>query len=225
MGPIGRKREHGQAIVEYSLLLVLLVLVSIVILSVTGVDVQVAMCQVVKMFNSTNQCGHYFIDDFANLSNWKIVNGTWQAVNGLINGGPLEGRIFHDLSQSDYVINLKDATLVQGSGYGIFFRATNTAMVNGYTFQYDPGYGGFIMRKWVNGNQTAPFAAASAPGYNWTQPNRQVQVVVKGNTFIAYVDGTKVLQGTDSTFTSGGIGLRTWNGTMKVDGISVDPAP
>jgi hypothetical protein len=142
-------------------------------------------------------------------------------------GGPGEGRIFHvNLSQGDYTITVNGAVLNQGNGYGIWFRATNVEKVNGYTFQYDPGhgYGAFIMRKWVNGNELSPFAVAYAPGYNWTTTPRQVQIVAKGNTFTAYVDGKQVLQGTDSTYTQGGVGFRTWdNTTARFGNISVDP--
>lgn len=42
---------------------------------------------------------------------------------------------------------------------------------------------------------------------------RTVSVVVQGSEYTAYVDGVKVLTGTDKTFKSGGVGLRTWDGT------------
>ena len=226
----GRARESGQAYTEYALMLIFIALFVSSVLAVTGLDVSLTMCRVVVALNSTQQCGHYFQDDFANLSGWNIISGAWQAANGFLTGGPNEGRIFHNLSQSDYTINLKDVTLNQGNGYGVFFRASNTSAVNGYSFQYDPGYGSggsFIMRKWVNGNELAPFAAVPAPaGFNWNQPNRQIQVVVKGNTFTAYVDGKKMVSGSDSTYPSGGIGLRTWDGTtFRTDNLTVDPAP
>ncbi len=68
------------------------------------------------------------------------------------------------------------------------------------------------------------FAVAYAPGYNWTNTPRQVQIVVRGNTFTAYIDGKQVLQGTDSTYTQGGVGFRTWDGTTaRFGNISVDP--
>lgn len=158
------------------------------------------------------------------MSQWQIVRGHWLARDGYLHGGPGEGRIFRGLSQSDYVITVNGAVLNQGNGYGLWFRATDFDRVNGYTFQYDPGYGAFIMRKWVNGNELSPFAMARAPGYGWYNTPRQIQIAVKGNTFTAYIDGRQVLQGTDSTYASGGIGFRTWsNTTARFDNISVDP--
>jgi hypothetical protein len=38
----------------------------------------------------------------------------------------------------------------------------------------------------------------------------QVQVVAQGNTFTAYIDGQAMLTATDSTYASGGVGLRSW---------------
>jgi hypothetical protein len=216
----------GQGLIEYALILLAVVLTAILSLTAMGVDVSNIFCQVAGGVGANNVCGHIFSDDFANLSNWNIVNGVWQAINGDLTGGPGEGRIFHDMSQSDYMITLNKATLDQGNGYGVFFRATNDSNVNGYSFQFDPGYGGgaFIMRKWVNGNELAPFAVANAPGYNWNAANRQVQVAVKGSTFTAYVDGKQVVSGTDSTYSKGGVGLRTWDSsTTKFGDISVDP--
>lgn len=218
------RAERGQGAAEYALIVAIIILGIILTLAVFGTDVQGMYCRAVSSIGFSQACGSYFSDDFNNLSAWQIVMGKWQAKDGELLGGPGEGRIFRHLSQSDYVITVNGAVLDQGNGYGIWFRASNVEKVNGYTFQYDPGYGAFIMRKWVNGNELTPFAVARAPGYNWYNTPRQVQIVVKGNTFTAYIDGKQVLQGTDSTYTSGGIGFRTWsNTTAHFDKISVDP--
>jgi hypothetical protein len=223
-----RMNSHqiGQGTAEYVLIIAILVLGVGLVLSVVGVDLQGAYCRVVSSIGLSQACGSYFSDEFNDLSQWQIVNGKWQVKDGNLTGGPGEGRIFHNLSVGDYTITVNDAVLNQGNGYGIWFRASNVEKVNGYTFQYDPGYGkgAFIMRKWVNGHELSPFAVAYAPGYNWTNTPRQVQIVVRGNTFTAYIDGKQVLQGTDSTYTQGGVGFRTWDGTTaRFGNISVDP--
>jgi hypothetical protein len=218
------QHQTGQGNVEYALLITFVILGVILILMVLGIDLQGVYCRVVSAAGLPNACGSYFTDDFANLSNWDIVSGSWQAKDGNLLGNPNEGRIFHNLSQSDYTLTVNGATLNQGNGYGIWFRATNTKQVNGYTFQYDPGYNAFIMRKWVNGNELAPFAVANASGYNWYTSPRQIQIVAKGSTYTAYVDGKQVLQGTDKTYTQGGVGFRTWDSTTaRFGSISVDP--
>jgi len=101
--------------------------------------------------------------------------------------------------------------------------------MNGYVFQYDPGYypGAFIIRKWVNGRElSAPIAVAKAPGYDWYSSPRDIEVVVEGDTFTAYVDGVEVLTATDSTYATGGSGLRNWDSTkVCFDQFGMQSAP
>jgi hypothetical protein len=48
--------------------------------------------------------------------------------------------------------------------------------------------------------------------------------VVDGDHFTAIIDGEIVLEGSDDTFGSGGIGLRTWGGSgVTFDGVVVTP--
>ncbi len=220
------RRASAQAVSEYALIVMFIVIGIVALLAITGVDLQSVYCRVATGLGLVNVCGNYFSDEFANLNNWQIVNGNWRTENGELVGSGGEGRIFRELNQRDYLINIPAANLDRGNGYGVFFRATDVRNVDGYTFQYDPGYGSgaFIMRKWVNGNELSPFAVATAPAsYNWNT-NRSVQVAVKGNTFTAYVDGKQVLQGTDSTYSQGGIGFRTWDATTAHFGsVAVDP--
>lgn len=152
------------------------------------------------------------------------MSGTWTNRDGRLVGGPGEGRLFKDLNAGDYVITVKAANLTQGDGYGIFFRTSNPSHVNGYSFQYDPGLKAMALRKWVNGNEISPpFAVASAPNYPWYGQNRQIQIVAKGNSITVSIDGKQVLAASDSTYASGGVGLRTWDTTSATfSGLTVD---
>lgn len=218
------KLSSGQGVIEYALFVSLLLMTVYLSLNAMGLSVRDAFTMVYCGISRSDACQSLFKDDFNNLNAWTIVRGIWKTENGKLLAGPGEGRIFRDLSQKDYVISLNGAQLFQGNGYGVFFRATNPSAVNGYSFQYDPGYGGFIFRKWVNGNEISPpFAVAKAPSFDWYSQPRNVQVVVQGDTYIAYVDGVKVLEGRDSTYTEGGMGLRTWdNSTISVDQVTVN---
>ncbi|MCS7260123.1 MAG: DUF1080 domain-containing protein [Anaerolineae bacterium] len=224
-----RPTVTAQAFVEYMLIFGLVGAVVILSLAAMGVSARDVYCAMAKSLASNPvSCAHYFVDDFSNLRAWTIVNGNWRNENGQLCGGGREGRIFVPLSARNYVINVRMALLRQGNGYGIYFRATNFDRVDGYTFQYDPGYssGAFLFRKWVRGNELAPFARTSAPGYNWHNVARQIRIEVNGNTFTAYVDGQRVLTGSDSTYTHGGVGFRTWDATQVCfDDLSVDPLP
>ena len=90
----------------------------------------------------------------------------------------------------------------------------------------DPGYGGgaFLMRRWTDGHEESPFARVWAdPGFEWYGVDRDIQVEISGDTFNAYIDGQLVLTGSDDTYASGGIGMRTWSNTLvSFDDISVE---
>lgn len=199
---------------EITILLGLVAAVAIASLTLTGEGTRDALCRAAGAFGSN--CSDLFVDNFAHLDNWTIQNGRWQVRDGrlCIEG---TGCIYYSLNRSDYVIDINLARISQGNGYGIFFRDSGGPAFNGYTFQYDPGYGkgAFIFRKWINGRElSVPIARVDAPtGYNWYGSDRQVRVEVRGDTFTAFIDGQLVVQARDTTFTQGGIGLRSWDAT------------
>ncbi len=154
------------------------------------------------------------------IPGWNVLKGKWSLENGQMCGGPGQGRILNTCSQkanlSDYTITLHSATLDKGKGYGVYFRTSEGKHgLNGYVFQYDPGYGrgAFIFRKWVNGHELRPFAVQRAPNFDWHDIPHDIELVVEGNTFTAYVDGQPVVTATDDSYTEGGSGLRTWDET------------
>ncbi|GAB4521798.1 MAG: hypothetical protein Fur0018_02710 [Anaerolineales bacterium] len=164
------------------------------------------------------------------IPGWDTSKGKWSLQDGKMCGGPGEGRIYNACSQalsaSDYTVSLNSAVLDKGNGYGIYFRTSEGKYgINGYTFQYDPGYGrgAFIFRKWVNGHELRPFAVAPADNnFSWHDTPHDIQLVLQGNTFTAYVDGQPVVTGTDDSYATGGAGLRTWDGSnLCVDDFTI----
>ncbi len=222
----------GQGLVEYVLIILLIAIAVMLAVKASGINLTAVYCNIIKGSggNSGTCSSSLFSDDFNNLNNWKIISGNWAVKNGHLCGGPNEGRIFANVnSTGNYVINLNGATLSKGNGYGLYFNSSNYSAVNGYDFQYDPGYGSgaYLLREWYQGNELSPSATVYAPkGYNWNQ-SHNIQMIVSNNTYTAYVDGTKVYQAADSTYPSGsGIGLRTWDSTQVCfDSISVNPLP
>lgn len=218
--------ERGQSLAEYALLLTAVALTAVAILSLLGVRVGDVLCQVAGGIGAEAVCDDLlFFDDFANGpdkwdsfyghdDNWTLTDDPDQQMCHTGSGGDL---ILANGSQgSDYLIST-DANLSSGNGYGVFFRASENenGRIEGYTFQYDPGYGGgqFIMRKWVNGYELwPPFATAKPPaGFDWHNVERQIQVDVQGDTFTAFVDGEEVLAAQDDSYKEGQAGLRAWS--------------
>jgi fructan beta-fructosidase len=180
-----------------------------------------------------------FSDKFNSASDtknkWSFEGSAWTIQNSALwagQNGPTtdENRALAnmDSTATDYVVSV-DAKLTAGNGYGVFFRVTgDAATLDGYSFQYDPGYGGgqFIMRKFVNGYEMwPPFAAVAAPaGFNWDNANRHMEVTVQGSTFTARIDGQTVLVGSDRTYAMGGTGLRVWaGGQVRFNNFTVNP--
>ncbi|MEI6179479.1 MAG: family 16 glycoside hydrolase [Chloroflexales bacterium] len=223
-----QRARPGQSLVEIGLLLALIAAVAVVGLGVTGTSIRTVLCNVGRTFGGGGSCGTLFSDDFTNLKAWQIAAGTWASVDGVLTGGPSEGRIFTPLAANDYVIDVDTTHLAQGNGYGVFFRIQDFGKINGYSFQYDPGLGGFAFRKWVGGSEiSAPLAFVKAPaGYDWYAANRKLQLTVSGDTFTALVDGQAVLTTKDSTYAAGGMGFRTWDSTKaSFDNLTVRAVP
>lgn len=203
-----RKHFTAQGIVEYGIILALLSVVSIGALTATGTSLRDAYCQVMDGLGQGDSCQN-------RLDDWELYDGNCTAVEGKVCCDHY-GYIFaNDYEGSDYTIVVEDALLTKGWGYGIFFRTVRSkGTFNGYNFQYDPGYGGgaFLFRKWVNGHELSPIARAKAPAdYEWYKTPKTITIVVKGDTFTAFIDEKQVLLASDSTFSEGGVGIRTWD--------------
>lgn len=175
-----------------------------------------------------------FVDTFDGkkiASIWSQLGNSWSVQGNKLRVGhpqPANGEhrlLANHAPVSDFVLSV-DAHLIQGNGYGLFFRVSGETL-NGYSFQYDPGYQGgqFIVRKWVNGYELwPPIAAAAAPKQDWYGGNHNVTLKVQGNSFAAMLDDVVVLTGQDSTYQTGITGLRTWyGGKATFDNYTVTP--
>ena len=230
-------KENAQTVLEYALLVAVFALVltaSIPNLRSSVMQVfertETALTENTDPVDLPIPSPHLWSDDLNSLENWSPVKGNWEASNGVLrNTSSGEGRIFTPYSGDNFMVDIDIAHLLQGNGYGVWLRANDVEgnNINGYTFQYDPGYGGgeFIMRKWVNGSERSPFARVSAAGYDWYDPHK-VQVIANGDNFSVIIDGEQVLEAQDSTYTSGQVGLRTWSTTRtEFHGFSIEVAP
>jgi Flp pilus assembly pilin Flp len=222
--------RKGQGLVEYALLIALLAVILVSILQLSGVSLRGLFCRAVNGLSSgPGLCSASLLqDDFNNLDQWNIVSGKWKTENGKLCGGPGEGRMFAKIppGAKNYVISLNGAKLDSGNGFGVFFRATDFSKVNGYDFQYDPGAEGFLNRRWYQGNELPAQAYVKKTNYDYYSQPHDIKIVVDGDTFTTYVDGQQVNKMTDSTYTEGGVGLRTWDNTsVCFDSIQVAPLP
>lgn len=165
-----------------------------------------------------------FYSDFSSNTNVNTLTGSWDTTNGKLTPTKTgENRaLFNNTSGDDYNIKI-DATYLSGSvgqsGYGIYYRATASANISGYCFQFDPGAGNkFLVRTWSNGKENMKEIASvdmkSVLGSSFNpMATHNIEIEVIGTQQVIKVDGVQVLKFSDSTFTEGGVGVRTWNNT------------
>jgi Flp pilus assembly pilin Flp len=228
------KRFAAQGMVEYALVLVLIAIASLLILQLSGVSIRDVYCRVAAGLGA-NACGQtaYCQDNFANLGGWKVSAGPasgWVISNGQLcasgNGTIANKCSMSGMPSNDYTAEIVSAKLNTGNGYGLFFRSFDNGLgMSGYAFQYDPGLSGVVIRKWVNGAEINPaLAYKSMPGTDWYGAAHNLSVKVVGDTFIGMVDGVPVLTAKDSTYPSGGTGLRVWDSTQVcMNNFGVNP--
>jgi len=225
--------QNGQGLVEYVLLLSLLVIGTILVLSFSGVSLSDLYCKVASSIGGGKSCDErqkYCEDTFdKDLSQWQastnmsVKNGQMCFSNGL----QTMNKCSTQLPESDYVINMNDVNLSNGNGYGVYFRTTvDSNGLDGYAFQYDPGATGYgnskgslLIRRWINGVEVmTPIAVAPLSGSTTYDVPHDFEIAVKGDTFTVYMDGTQILNAKDSTYPTGGTGLRSWDSTSACMG-------
>jgi Flp pilus assembly pilin Flp len=210
----------GQTILEYALVIAVVILV--LILSFPGLHQPI-----LDVFNryqevideSAQQWSSTYIvfqEDFHSADNWTSTRGQFDVdeQGRFYNTQNGENRSFMDYQGNDFQMSIDVAHLTEGQGYGVWFRANDidaSSGINGYTFQYDPGYGNgaFLFRKWENGHERSPFGRIDVGDFEWYEEH-EITLQVEGNTFTAFVNGEPVITAQDDTYDAGTVGLRTW---------------
>ena len=228
------KGKKGQGLVEYIIAIALIMAVVLLILNLTGVSIRDLYCRIIDSIGVTqNVCQTaYCQDDFDSIDNWQIHNNSgWEVVDGqLCNTDSGELQIYNlcsqDVKPERYTVQLENVILDEGWGYGIFYNLQGTDPVEGYAFQYDPGYGSgaFVVRRWINGWEVNPPIARESVDIEWYDKEHDLKLEVDGNVVRGYLDGELITEFEDDTFSGGSAGLRTWDSTrVCLDSFSIDP--
>ena len=225
--------NSGQGLIEYGAILALIAAVIILVLNLTGVSIRDLYCRVIASLGVEGVCETaYCQDDFNDLNNWSLrYDRSWDVVDGkLCNTKNGETQIYNLCSQEvmpeHYAVNLNNVVLDEGWGYGIFYNLQGTDPVEGYAFQYDPGYGSgeFVVRRWANGWEVNPPIARKSVDMEWYDIEHDLRLEINGSQVKAYLDGEFITEFEDDSFTGGSAGLRTWDSTrVCLDSFSIDP--
>lgn len=233
----GKAFQRGQGFVEYGLLLTLVAIGIVLAMSLAGVSISDLYCNAANSVGGGEACKGeetYCQDNFdANTEGWQNVSGKSE-IQGSKMCFPSSAQILNKCStkmkQSDYTIDLNGVTLSKpGRGYGVYFRSTMTEKgLNGYAFQYDPGAGNaLLIRRWINGREvTTPISRVPINSTIYDAPH-DFKIIAKDSTFTVMMDGAQVMTAQDSTYPTGGVGLRTWDNfpTTCLNNFSISQTP
>ncbi|MEA5026298.1 MAG: type II secretion system protein [Erysipelotrichaceae bacterium] len=193
---------------------------------------------IVFLFN--NEAGLWYLsnDNIIYTSSFDSSSGITSLINGwtIVNGKlthTVKGEsraIFDSTNGSDYTISVSGVYLSgtsSQSGYGIYYRVTNSEKITGYCFQFDPGGGNvFTVRKVVNGTEKQAFQSVSMKSVMGSDfdihASHDIQITVTVSQHTITVDGVTVLSFSDSSYAAGYVGVRTWNNTqVEIDDVTV----
>jgi len=238
--------NKGQGLVEYSLILAMLVVTTLLSLNLMGISVQDAYENIVNQFSGDeiDQCQTYYentfdgdLDDWTRLEPdklWGFWKGNFKTQDGQLIGNSLSALILDQYSGNDYLININNPTLQQTrktyNGYGVTFRSNYDSKdrLDGYMFEFErvnpSDQGTMYFSAWQKGYQIRPPLAEVSvpPGFDWNNPG-DLSINVSGNTFTAYLNGEKVLQAQDDTYAEGKVGLAVNQGSKLIlNGFGID---
>jgi hypothetical protein len=160
-----------------------------------------------------------FTENFANLNAWTIVDGTWTLISGGVQGtgsASSEALMYSGSSAwTDYQINAV-VTVPAGQFAGIVFRYIDS---NNYYWAGIGDWGNRYGISKVVGGVYSEIIGSGTSSSNGAG-TYTLEVVAQGSTITLYINGVPVLTTTDSTFSFGAIGLRTFGTTIQVGSLS-----
>ncbi len=173
-----------------------------------------------------------FYERFTTTNNWKISKGYGSSMNGIfyINGSASywNGTYFDKsrFSSLDYSVRMR-RTGCSSCNFGVLVRTSNLGF-------YFPGYWAYGM--WLTINNEGYFRiwktmgryeqqlvyAKYAPKINKNNWN-VLRVRAKGNSYQFFINGTKVSELYDSSFSAGHVGVQQYSGSYY-DQLLIDTA-
>jgi len=160
-----------------------------------------------------------FYDDFREgMKKWTIVNGAWKTSNGIAQASGPSHFAYIKRDWPDYVVQAKarclgsDDPRVDWLKSYIFFRLKDEK--NFYRFGIHGDAGVIDLYKCVNGEwillASSQFEPKTGKWYT-------LRIDIKGTKITGYLNGEEVLQISDSTFSSGGIGIGVLEDGMRCE--------
>jgi type IV pilus assembly protein PilA len=162
-----------------------------------------------------------FYSALSSLDGLNPLSGSWAAGPGGLSAGGDAGTLLADGGNwSDFTFQTT-ATFTPGDGYGMYYRSDGDAG-SGYVLQFDPIQNMLVVRKIVDGVESGPLASVDMPAGFGGQ--HTISISVGGSGHSISVDGAAVMSFSDSTYSSGTVGLQSAAGSnVNFTGFTVSP--
>jgi type IV pilus assembly protein PilA len=162
-----------------------------------------------------------FYSALNSLDGFTSLTGSWiPGAGGLSTGGDAASLVATGGNWSDFTFQTT-ATFTPDDGYGMYYRSDGDAS-SGYVIQFDPVLDMLVVRKIVDGVESAALASVNMPaGFSG---QHSISVSVGGSSHSIQLDGSTVMTFQDSTYGSGTVGLQSAAGSnVNFTGFTVSP--
>ena len=172
--------------------------------------------------------GTCFSDDFSSIdSSWISVDGDWSWSGGTVDnnvGNSGEGNVLY--RDADYSDGYLEASVSLSSGQaGLLFRITNMPSAANYFNNAGQMYYCGILQTFIGCGRMNNAWLGNIFTYSTAITYGQfydLGINMEGSKFTVFLDGAEIGSFSDSSYSSGGIGLRTYAGRCIYDSISYE---
>ncbi len=162
----------------------------------------------------------FFAGASDSLDGFTSLAGSWTSSGDTLSAGGTAGTLLATGGDWDDFTFQTTAAFTSDDSYGLYYRSNSDAS-DGYVLQFDPVSDSFVVRKIVDGVESAPIATMPmGAGFSGTHG---ISVSVSGSSHTISVGGTSMTF-TDGTFGSGTVGLQSSDGSdVNFTGFTVSP--
>ena len=171
-----------------------------------------------------------YSNTFENMDGLKLIMGGWSTTDGSLKPSVEDWQnciVFGEKTWTDFEISV-NTNLINGNGYGVYYRCDDNSRISGYIFQYDPAIGNkFLVRTVINGYESPPIqqvkmADVMPDDFTVHNKSHNIKITVEGSHHIIKVDDESVFDFSNSLFTQGMAGFRSWcNSDVDFEDIDI----
>ncbi|MDO8647203.1 MAG: LamG-like jellyroll fold domain-containing protein, partial [Candidatus Diapherotrites archaeon] len=169
-------------------------------------------------------------DDFSDgqyTSNpaWTVVTGTWTVLgSSFLQSDITAGSVIMtgNTSMTDYVVDVNASRTAAGNAnWGIILRSSSTANFNNSYLVWIDGSANLNFWREVSGSGTQVGSSVAIVA-DWTKPHN-LKVIATGSVFKVYFDDALKGTFTDTTYSTGAVGVRSYQSVTNFGSFKASP--